>query len=618
MKHRLPPGLHTWNPSTNHAPRPRPIPRPAGHSKMRRGNAHGSPESLKRVTGTTKAPCLPTPAPTEEPDNFPPAFYDSLPTIFLTTRALRELNRRNRERQMLENAVVVTKKRKREETLQSDDIKASSHRPQRRSKVAAQSKLGVSPLARFACQGGPDLSDIRGMPSIEEAKLTLPQYPEPAVEEEQENDMPGDMRPPPVPPSAPSSVPSSAPMSANRTSETSSKSRRSSAYDSNFEYQLVRCLIFPPSYNYRTTGKLPPLPANWDQVYNKLSLHRRSVSPSILSESRFMDFRIKSWTSSESTIMDLLKDLNGTSPGIQTEGNVLFTNIVSITDGLGVSPKPDSFDGAALSDLHPKVRDTLCKYIIPSLNQPVPVAPNFFMEVKTENGSPRVAVLQIIHNGAYGAMMMRKLQVYANNITSAAAGFDNNAYCFSATFAGSNLTLYAHHLMAPDTPDDRPKTFTSVLDCYAMGGNPMKWREGIKALRNLREHAKEVRDNLITDANSRARNLAMTEVKIPSPSLHAYGPIPSVETGQDDAAWVPTTAQKGKAPATTPARAPVKKAVLVGDDSIDDDRSSSFGEEPLVSSEDGTPSSRSRGKARPSVGIPTRRSSRRKSKAPPN
>ena len=85
-------------------------------------------------------------------------------------------------------------------------------------------------------------------------------------------------------------------------------------------------------------------------------------------------------------------------------------------------------------------------------------------------------------------------------------------------------------------PNSITKTFTSVLDCYAMamGGNPTKWREGIKALRNLREHAKEVRDNLITAANTHAQRLAVAEVKVPSPSLHAYGPIPSVETRQDD------------------------------------------------------------------------------------
>lgn len=62
--------------------------------------------------------------------NFSPEFYDRLPKIWLTRRALRELNYRNRTRRI---EIPTTHY----ETLPS--------------------------LSRFARQGGPDLKDIRGV-----------------------------------------------------------------------------------------------------------------------------------------------------------------------------------------------------------------------------------------------------------------------------------------------------------------------------------------------------------------------------------------------------------------------------------------------------------------------
>ena len=67
--------------------------------------------------------------------NFPPEFYDSLKKVRLTARALREFNRRN-----------------------------GLLRPVR-NRLANHQQL--STLARFARQGGPDLTDLRGVSFID-------------------------------------------------------------------------------------------------------------------------------------------------------------------------------------------------------------------------------------------------------------------------------------------------------------------------------------------------------------------------------------------------------------------------------------------------------------------
>lgn len=76
--------------------------------------------------------------------NFSPAFYDDLPKVWLTIRALRELDRRNQVHAPSEPAPQVVKRH-------------------RRAKIAALEGFGASPVALSASDGGPDLSNLRGV-----------------------------------------------------------------------------------------------------------------------------------------------------------------------------------------------------------------------------------------------------------------------------------------------------------------------------------------------------------------------------------------------------------------------------------------------------------------------
>lgn len=75
----------------------------------------------------------------EHPDGslLPPAFWDNLSQVWLTSNALRELDRRNKQA--------------------SANVASESQflRPATRNKVKT--------IQRFARQGGPDLSDLRGV-----------------------------------------------------------------------------------------------------------------------------------------------------------------------------------------------------------------------------------------------------------------------------------------------------------------------------------------------------------------------------------------------------------------------------------------------------------------------
>lgn len=70
---------------------------------------------------------------------------------------------------------------------------------------------------------------------------------------------------------------------------------------------------------------------------------------------------------------------------IQSKRNLLFTEFTPITDGSTSKPKPDMFDGANPDDIDDQIRNDgdIYPFIIPTKHLNVPVAPNFFMEVKS-------------------------------------------------------------------------------------------------------------------------------------------------------------------------------------------------------------------------------------------
>ncbi|KAI0426085.1 hypothetical protein F5Y09DRAFT_76522 [Xylaria sp. FL1042] len=376
--------------------------------------------------------------------NFSPEFWDNLSKVWLTPRALRELDRRNSIRPATEPTT-------------SEDIHSKD-------------------LARFARHGGPDLRHLRGCP-------------EPRL-----NTMASNR-------SSQSSRSSRNTQTTNATS-ISSKARRSSAYDDDFEQHLIDHSIYLEGYEHpENRGTLEP--ENLGQIRQGLLATRASLSPSRAPDLLFRDFRQKNKTKSEGTVMRNVIPLIAGSADIPNEGHLPFTNLESLTNETTVKPVPDYFDGARMKDIYAKVRHDLNKTIIPTKHADVPMAANFFLEAKAPKGGADVALRQAGYDGAYGAHAMHSLQNYGKEESV----YDNNAYTFSSTYhAGtSTLQLYAHHPTAPTTPGGRPEYHMTQLDGYQMTGNPKTFIDGTTAFRNARDIAKQHRDSFIDAANTRAR-----------------------------------------------------------------------------------------------------------------
>ncbi|KAI0965364.1 hypothetical protein F4678DRAFT_452862 [Xylaria arbuscula] len=342
--------------------------------------------------------------------NFSPEFWDNLSKVWLTSRALRELDLRN----SIRPATIPTT---------SENICSKK-------------------LARFARHGGPDLQHLRGYP---EQKL---------------NTMASNR-------SSRSSGFSRNTHTTNTTS-ISSKSKKSSAYDNNFEQHLNDNNIYLPQHRLPGNHR-PPKPENIGELLAGLSASRASLSPSHFDESVFKDFQQKNESKSEGTVMRTVVPIIAGNANIPNEGHLPFTNLKSLTNEVTAMPVPDFFDGARTSDVYAQVRHDLNKTIIPTKHAGGPVVANFFLEAKAPKGGADVARRQACHDGAYGAHAMHSLQNYGKEEPI----YDNNAYAFSSTYhAGTGtLQLYAHHPTAPNTPGERPAYHITQLKAYALTSN---------------------------------------------------------------------------------------------------------------------------------------------------
>ncbi|KAF7544205.1 hypothetical protein G7046_g9835 [Stylonectria norvegica] len=377
------------------------------------------------------------------PNNFTPAFWDNLSKVGLTPRALRELDRRN-------TTQSVTK-----------------------SPISGGVVVTCTDLARFARRGGPDLGHLRGsLQPRRVAKTMASNHVSVAIQSRET-------------------------VSKKATSNIL-KLKRSSAYDDNFEQHLLDHNIYPEGY-YFADGRPAPEPSNIDRFRQEILIAGVSLSSSLISESVFWDFKKKSKTKSEGTLMrTVIPILMGISD-IPNEGHLPFTNFISITDEATVKAIPDFFDGAHPRSINKDVSNTLGRYIIPTNHATVPVLPNFFLEAKAPKGGSDVALRQACIDGACGARAMHQLQNYgATEII-----YDGNAYTYSFTYHYGTLRLYTHHIRAPAMTEE-PEYYMTQIATWGMTDNIDACRHGLAAFRETRELAQRQRDSFIQTANARA------------------------------------------------------------------------------------------------------------------
>ena len=210
------------------------------------------------------------------------------------------------------------------------------------------------------------------------------------------------------------------------------KTKSTGPYDRQFQQVLIDNGIYPHGYRY-SDGRVPPKPDNWDQFGQMLARPRPSLSPSRFGDAEFDDFvQADADAGKEQQVCEsVLPYIEGrVADGRCRSGGVPFNNLEDLTDRPLTQGKPDVYYGARPEQLDRGVRDALSRHIIPSTQDDLPVAPNFFLEVKGPNGSAAVARRQACYDGALGARGMHKLQAFGQS----APTYDNNEYTVASVY----------------------------------------------------------------------------------------------------------------------------------------------------------------------------------------
>lgn len=277
----------------------------------------------------------------------------------------------------------------------------------------------------------------------------------------------------------------------------SSKTKRSSAYDKDFEQHLTDHHIYIRNRKSK--------PGGLEGLQQRLSQPRPSLSPSRFSDNAFESFQQKN----EDVIDegDVMRDVVPIMCGdadIPSRQNLLFTRLDPIANDTIVDAKPDFYDGARLEDVDKRVREDIGYYIIPTGHTMAPVAPNFFLEAKRPSGGADVAKRQACYNGALGARGMHKLQSYGQDEPV----YDGNAYTITTTYHAGTLRMYTTH--PTQAEDGTTEYHMSTVGGWDTLGDPDTCRRGFTAFRNGRDYTQEQRDAFILATNKRARSMNVT------------------------------------------------------------------------------------------------------------
>ncbi|POR38763.1 Uncharacterized protein TPAR_01048 [Tolypocladium paradoxum] len=388
------------------------------------------------------------------PDFPPPTFWDNLSEIPLTRNALRELDRRN--------------------------SLANKRRPLRRAAIQAKARL-------YAKGRVLDLTDLRG-------------YAQPGFGPEMSADHPARGR---LKRSSRSASNSNS--NATRAQSSTTRTKSTGPYDRAFQLHLISHGIYPDGYEY-PDGRMLPEPDNLDEITQALGQRRRSLSPSQFSTDDFKRFKRASAHSTNETlvttsVIPILEGDIGDSRCVNAD--ILFANLEHLTDGSLVVAKPDRYYGSRPETLDSKVRRELHHYIVPSTQEDLPLAPNFFLEVKGPDGTMSVATRQASYDGALGERGILRLQSYGQ----ADPVYDNNAHTITSIYSSGAIKIFAVHAVQSNAspPAPQPEYVMTGVGSYSIDGDMDSFRRGVAAYRNSRDWAKRQREEAIRRANDMAR-----------------------------------------------------------------------------------------------------------------
>lgn len=248
------------------------------------------------------------------------------------------------------------------------------------------------------------------------------------------------------------------------------------------------------------------LPVNFKTLQNCLKESRNSLSPTDIFDGEFRSFMKEMLIAQhEVHVLENVLSIILGAHHYSSIKNHLCDNWIPIIDNDVVIPRPGFFDGVQLEleDFWIQEgflsREDLYKFIFPSSGDyTCPFLPNFFGEAKGSGDSMTIGRRQVCYHGAYGARGMHRLQNYMSQEI-----YDEVARTFSFVYSKGFLYMYAHHMSQPDGPNTLPHYHMNHLGSWALSNSWQTTVEALTAVRNVRDLACDLREQVLDDAKQR-------------------------------------------------------------------------------------------------------------------
>lgn len=275
-----------------------------------------------------------------------------------------------------------------------------------------------------------------------------------------------------------------------------------SAYDANLEQWLLDNGIYTLAANPH-----PQRPVNLINIQAYIERPCPGLGPRFFTEEAFKTWKAAAKKPERAkTMTEVFGAIIGATNTCRGR-DLQFVNLAPLAgDVAPIVPAPTAFDASQAAWLHQGALDVMAHLIAPVQGGEF-VAPNFFVEASGEKGGAPGAVggvedRRACYHGALGARAMHAMQNYGGEEWF----YERAAHAFSATWTWEEgLTLYAHHVTAPDDPDGRgggwPEYHMTKLGTWDMKRSRKRFADGASAFRNLVEMAAGFREHLIAQVN---------------------------------------------------------------------------------------------------------------------
>ncbi|POS84440.1 hypothetical protein EPUL_003672 [Erysiphe pulchra] len=370
---------------------------------------------------------------------FTPALCHSKPHIELTRKALKELDRINRLHRKLN---------------QVSKPQSPSH-PQLHTPNIQEHLEDISQIAR---SGGFDLTNLRGY--LEPGQDLM----EPSALSPTNDESASRLRP---------------------TGTSTTKTKNSGPRHSNFRSIMIANGIYPENYCFPDTGDFAPSPKNSEEIKERSERRRPSLSIEKFTDEDYKAFKVVVKNSNnENDLMEcIIPIIEGTyEKNGRSCCNRPFINFKLIAPDT-VCGTPDKCHGEAPAKADLMVRNELGNLILPSTKKDMPMAPNFFLEMKGPDGKSSVADLQALHTGALGERGQMALWGWRRE----GLCLDDKAHTITVTYVNGTLQFFSIHAGRFQNKNDQLEYYMCLIDTIAISGNIKDFRKGVSMYRNLRD-----------------------------------------------------------------------------------------------------------------------------------